>query len=254
MVVSRRRRQLCTRRRFPQVGHCWGSPRSPGSSCRVLSVTTAPSKVGSAARTRSRTACSWSASVLSRWVCAQLTRSLPSASRAATIVGGRVFMGSFLLGRRPRSRPASPLLPNRSFYPTAPAGARPRTETSHTHMFVPMDDENCMVYNLYYRFGGSAFTREERERNEWHRGRGPGEIGADFRKARNRTNDWGLNRTVQRTETFSGIDGINSQDHAVQESMGPIVDRSREHLGSSDKAVIAARRLLLEATRQVAEG
>ena len=37
-------------------------------------------------------------------------------------------------------------------------------------------------------------------------------------------------------------------------SSDSIVDRSREHLGSSDKAVIAARRLLLEATRQVAEG
>jgi hypothetical protein len=59
---------------------------------------------------------------------------------------------------------------------------------------------------------------------------------------------------VQKTETFTGIDGIHTQDHAIQESMGPIVDRSREHLGPADKAIIAARRLLLDAVRTVQAG
>jgi len=59
---------------------------------------------------------------------------------------------------------------------------------------------------------------------------------------------------VQKTETFTGIDGINVQDRAVQESMGPIVDRTREHLGPADRAVIQARRLLLQATRTVEAG
>ena len=59
---------------------------------------------------------------------------------------------------------------------------------------------------------------------------------------------------MQRTETFSGIDGVNAQDRAVQESMGPIVDRSREHLGPADRAVIQARRLLLQAIRTVEAG
>ena len=36
---------------------------------------------------------------------------------------------------------------------------------------------------------------------------------------------------MQKTETFSGIDGINVQDRAIQESMGPLCDRSQEHLG-----------------------
>jgi hypothetical protein len=40
---------------------------------------------------------------------------------------------------------------------------------------------------------------------------------------------------------------VNTQDFALQEGMGPICDRSREFLGSSDKAVVAMRRLLLEA-------
>ena len=53
---------------------------------------------------------------------------------------------------------------------------------------------------------------------------------------------------------FTGIDGVNVQDRAVQESMGPIVDRSREHLGPADRAVIQARRLLLQAIKTVEAG
>ena len=74
------------------------------------------------------------------------------------------------------------------------------------------------------------------------------------RSKRNRENSYLLDRRVQKTETFTGIDGINAQDRAVQESMGPIVDRTREHLGPADRAVIQARRLLLQATRTVEAG
>ena len=59
---------------------------------------------------------------------------------------------------------------------------------------------------------------------------------------------------MQRAETFTGIEGIHTQDHAIQESMGPVVDRSREHLGPADKAIIAARRVLLDAVRTVQAG
>jgi hypothetical protein len=36
--------------------------------------------------------------------------------------------------------------------------------------------------------------------------------------------------------------------------MGPITDRSKEHLGSSDVAVIAARRKLIRMAKDLAEG
>ena len=49
---------------------------------------------------------------------------------------------------------------------------------------------------------------------------------------------------MQKTESYTGIDGINVQDRAIQESMGRIVDRSKEHLGPADKAIIQARKLL----------
>src|SRR5262249_3093789 len=65
---------------------------------------------------------------------------------------------------------------------------------------------------------------------------------------------YGLDRKVQKTESYSGIDGINQQDRALQESMGRVVDRSREHLGPADKAIIQARKLLREAVRAVEAG
>jgi phthalate 4,5-dioxygenase len=122
------------------------------------------------------------------------------------------------------------------------------------HMFVPMDDENCMVYNLAWSFDDEPLSEAMRERIEDQRGRGPGEITADYRKVRNVANDWGIDRRVQKTETYTGIDGINTQDHAIQESMGPIVDRTKEHLGATDKAVIAARQVLLRAIKTVEQG
>jgi hypothetical protein len=64
---------------------------------------------------------------------------------------------------------------------------------------------------------------------------------------------------MQKNVNFTGITGINTQDFALQESMGsedvgPICDRSQEHLGSTDKAIIAMRNMLLEATRMIEQG
>ena len=65
----------------------------------------------------------------------------------------------------------------------------------------------------------------------------------------NRANEYLLDRDVQRTRRFFGVPGISPQDAAVQESMGPIADRSIEHLGSSDSALIRVRRLWLGAAQ-----
>jgi|ERR1043166_3458910 phenylpropionate dioxygenase-like ring-hydroxylating dioxygenase large terminal subunit len=119
------------------------------------------------------------------------------------------------------------------------------------HIFVPMDDENCMVYNWTYTFGDVALTEAELKELDRHIGSNSEEYSADHRKLRNRDNDWLIDRQVQRTETYTGIEGINTQDHAIQESMGPIVDRTKEHLGSTDKAVVAARLLLLQAAKTI---
>ncbi len=121
------------------------------------------------------------------------------------------------------------------------------------HHWVPIGDENCMVWNWHYSYGDHVLDEEERSMDS----SGNGTHHVDFKTFRaygNRDNDWHIDREVQRTQTFSGISGINAQDRAVQESMGRVVDRSREHLGPADRAIIATRRLLAEATRGVALG
>src|SRR4029434_2655356 len=96
-------------------------------------------------------------------------------------------------------------------------------------------------------------TDADRIELERRLGNGPDDVDpTTFQSIRNRQNNYLLDRHVQKTESFTGIDGINTQDRAIQESMGAVVDRSREHLGPADRAVIQARRLLLEAVRTTA--
>jgi hypothetical protein len=150
-------------------------------------------------------------------------------------------------------------------------------ETISGHMWVPMDDHNTMVYNWTYSFKESL--EAVRQQNEYatnaagqRRTRGEGEgwgggNGIDdrfyreiadpednFRSRRNIDNKYLIDRELQRTQTFTGITDINTQDRAVQGSMGPIADRTLERLGTTDRAIINARRALLAAVKTVQDG
>jgi phthalate 4,5-dioxygenase oxygenase subunit len=126
----------------------------------------------------------------------------------------------------------------------------------HGHFWVPIDDENTNVYNFMYSFyPEQPLPIEYVIDRETSSGRGPDDlIPGTFRLKRNLSNDYLIDRQLQKTKTFTGITGINTQDFALQEGMGRIVDRSREHLGTTDRAIIVARQLLLEATDAVEEG
>ncbi|HLF79146.1 MAG TPA: Rieske 2Fe-2S domain-containing protein [Dehalococcoidia bacterium] len=68
-------------------------------------------------------------------------------------------------------------------------------------------------------------------------------------------NDYLIDREKQRTQSYTGIDGgAIPQDQAVTESMGDIYDRTHEHLGTTDKAIIRMRRMLIGAARDLAKG
>jgi phthalate 4,5-dioxygenase oxygenase subunit len=120
----------------------------------------------------------------------------------------------------------------------------------HGHYWVPMDDENCMVWNFYYSYGEEPIGQRSSDESSGN-AYGSHVDPKTFRPFRNRSNNWMIDRQMQKTETFTGIDGINQQDRAVQESMGRIVDRTRENLGPGDRAVVATRKLLLEAVDSV---
>ena len=66
-------------------------------------------------------------------------------------------------------------------------------------------------------------------------------------------NDFLMDREVQRTMNFTGIPTIRLQDSAMITSMGSIIDRTREHLGTTDAMVIATRRKLIKAAKQLRE-
>ena len=73
-----------------------------------------------------------------------------------------------------------------------------------------------------------------------------------WRLVQNKDNDYLLDREMQASRrSFTGIMGIGDQDHAMVESMGEIVDRTKEHLATSDLGVIRLRRVLLNAARDL---
>jgi phthalate 4,5-dioxygenase oxygenase subunit len=124
------------------------------------------------------------------------------------------------------------------------------------HVWVPIDDTHVWVYNILYSSEPSIpFTKEFVLEHETLFGRGPDDVLPGYRLKRNPSNDYLIDREVQRTKTFTGIEGINTQDYALQEGMDfPFCDRSKERLGTADTAIITARQLLLEATRHVESG
>jgi phenylpropionate dioxygenase-like ring-hydroxylating dioxygenase large terminal subunit len=136
------------------------------------------------------------------------------------------------------------------------SGGRSKTPRVDGHLWIPIDDEHTWVYNFLYGLDDSvAISEEQAWEMEAFAGRGKDDlIPGSFHPKRNLGNDFLIDRELQKNKTFTGIKGINTQDFAVQEGMGPIVDRSQEHLGTSDRGIILLRQMLLEAVQTVADG
>ena len=77
----------------------------------------------------------------------------------------------------------------------------------------------------------------------------------DYIPNRNKSNDYGFDPHEQEHETYTGMGAdINVHDQWACESMGAIQDRTQEHLGTSDKAIIAYRRLLRQSLEKSGKG
>jgi phenylpropionate dioxygenase-like ring-hydroxylating dioxygenase large terminal subunit len=130
-----------------------------------------------------------------------------------------------------------------SFTIVPPRGDHP----VHGHFWVPIDDENCWVYTFDYH-PTRALTPDERQAMKDGHGVHSRNIPGTYRPEDNKDNDYLMDREAQkRGETFSGVRGIAQQDASLQESMGPIVDRTKERLVSSDTGIIKARQKLRKA-------
>ncbi len=127
----------------------------------------------------------------------------------------------------------------------------PNDQYNLAQMLVPIDDVNCMFYWIaWHPTHGIA-------QDAWRRFCAA-EVGVDldesFRKQRNAANRYLQDRAKMRAGDFTGIHGIPTQDMAMWESMGPIADRSQDHLGRSDLAVLRFRQLMVAAARAFEKG
>jgi phthalate 4,5-dioxygenase oxygenase subunit len=127
--------------------------------------------------------------------------------------------------------------------------------------WVPMDDEHMMFFDMHSADNfGPPPSQSDPARATIDRPPMPMQPNSTdwygrFRLVQDASNDYQIDRGRQRRgEEFTGIAGIHVQDQAITESMGPICDRSRERLGTSDVMVIRVRRRLAEAARALADG
>src|SRR5215475_11772242 len=122
-------------------------------------------------------------------------------------------------------------------------------EMTITQWHVPIDDKRHYWYAIFTSFGAPVDKEEmRRQRLELY------EL-PDYVPRKNKSNDYGFDAHEQEHETFTGMGtDINVHDQWACESMGAIQDRTTEHLGSSDKAISAYRKLLREAIEKSGKG
>ena len=126
------------------------------------------------------------------------------------------------------------------------------THSVHGHFWIPIDDENCWAWSFDYH-PTRALT--EAELTAMRAGKGiHAKVDSQYRPIANKDNDYLMDRAAQkRGDSFSGIEGIAIQDGSLQESMGPIIDRTKENLVSTDNGIIMARYRLMRAAKELAE-
>jgi phthalate 4,5-dioxygenase oxygenase subunit len=127
----------------------------------------------------------------------------------------------------------------------------PNDQYNLAQMLVPIDDVNCMFYWIAWH------PTKGIDQDAWRRFCAA-EVGVgvdeNFRKLRNAENNYLQDRAKMKAGDFTGIEGIPFQDMAMWESMGPIADRSEDHLGSSDLAVLQFRRQMVAAVKAFQKG
>src|SRR5579871_5834332 len=122
-------------------------------------------------------------------------------------------------------------------------------EMTITQYHVPIDDENCYWYSIFTSYTTPVDKTKMRDQRL-----ATYEL-PDYKSRRNKRNDYGFDPHEQATATYTGMGmDINVHDQWAVESMGAIQDRTKEHLGYSDRIITAARRMIFRAIDDVAKG
>ncbi len=134
------------------------------------------------------------------------------------------------------------ILPNLSAFPGQTGG-----EGYSVNWHVPIDDTHHWKYSFVFS-AGAPLKQETINR-------GRSELTADYRLIRNEANRYLQDRQSMATKTYTGMgSGFQAHDAFATASQGAIQDRTDEHLVSSDKAIMAARKLMQKAIKDIQEG
>jgi nitrite reductase/ring-hydroxylating ferredoxin subunit len=166
----------------------------------------------------------------------------PQIDTEYTDYGFRIVTLRAIDDLRTHIRVTNLLFPNAFVVPLSP-------EMTVTQWQVPIDDVSCYWYAIFTSFGDPVDKQAmRRHRLELY-------TLPDYKPRLNAANDYGFNAAEQRRQTYTGMgDDINVHDQWAVESQGPIQDRTREHLGASDKAIAVYRRILIDAIKRAAAG
>ena len=124
--------------------------------------------------------------------------------------------------------------------------------------WIPLDDEHTMVWEPHWSATRDLSTEEQKGWKDRVPQSGflpdTDDALGKFRFAAGPANDYLMDRERQKNFNFSGLENVTPiQDAAMQESMGTICDRAREHLGAADAAIVRMRQCLVRAVRDLAE-
>lgn len=166
----------------------------------------------------------------------------PTLDVELTDFGVRIYSVRKLENDKAYLRVSYFVLPNLSAFPGQTGG-----EGYSVNWHVPIDDTHHWKYTFIYS-AGAPLQKDlvGRERSE---------LTPDYRLSRNETNRYLQDRESMKTKTYAGMgSGFQAHDAFATTSQGAVQNRSEEHLVSSDKAIVAARKLLGKAIRDVQEG
>ena len=150
------------------------------------------------------------------------------------------------------------LMPFITMFPADPDGLVPG------HMWVPMDDETTLIWCFAWAPGRpltdgerAGYSQSGQPSEIWKPNDGPNGFRTEVmdRPYKNNwpvadmSNDFEIDRAIQRTRTYTGIPTVPLQDDAMTTSMGRIQNRTIEHLGAADAMIIRVRRRLIDAAR-----
>jgi phthalate 4,5-dioxygenase len=135
-------------------------------------------------------------------------------------------------------------------------GTGPSTFPGETYFgfsLAPIDDERCWIYTYAWN-PDRALGEAERQKMSTVGHGIMAEVDENYVPVRNPSNNFQLDRTVQKNQTYSGVKGLAEQDMMIQYSQGRIADRTKEILTTTDAAVVHFRNKVLEGAKALAVG